>query len=63
MWKIRAQNIPWIAVWNSTTDGDSALLSYNVGALPMTFIIDRSGTIAERVVDPTTLEKLLAKYL
>ena len=63
MWKLRAKNLPWIAVWNTTTDGDAVLLSYNVGALPMTFIIDRNGTIAERVVDPTTLEKIVAKYL
>lgn len=63
MWKLRAKNLPWIAVWNTTTDGDAVLLSYNVGALPMTFIIDRNGTIAERVVDPTNLEKIVAKYL
>ena len=63
MWKIRAKSLPWTAVWNSTTDGDAVLLNYNVGALPMTFIIDRSGSIAERVVDPTTLETTIAKYL
>lgn len=63
MWRLRAKNLPWIAVWNSASDGDAVLLHYLVDALPMTFIIDRSGTLAERVVDPTTLETTITKYL
>lgn len=62
-WKQTARNLPWIAVWNSTTDGNDALISYNVGALPMTFIIDRTGTIAARVADPADLEKEVARYM
>lgn len=62
-WKQTARNLPWIAVWNSTTDGNSPLVSYNVGTLPMTFIIDRNGAIAERVSDPTELVKAVAKYM
>lgn len=62
-WKENARNMPWITVWNSTTDGDAALRDYNVGALPMTFILDRAGTIRERVVDPAELEKIVKKYI
>lgn len=62
-WKQTARNLPWIAVWNSTTDGSQPLVDYNVGALPMTFIINREGSIAARVVDPTKLEAELQKYL
>ncbi|MDE6288664.1 MAG: DUF4369 domain-containing protein [Muribaculaceae bacterium] len=62
MWKIRAANLPWTAVWNSLADGNDVLLQYNVGVLPMTFIIDREGNLAERVTDPTQLQKSLAKY-
>lgn len=62
-WRENVKNLPWTAVWNSTTDGNDALVSYNVGALPMTFIIDRSGSIAARVEEPAQLEKTLATYL
>lgn len=62
MWKIRAANLPWTSVWNSPADGNDVLLQYNVGVLPMTFIIDRQGNLAERVVDPTELQKVIAKY-
>lgn len=62
-WKETARNLPWTAVWNSTTDGTAVLANYNVGALPTTFIIDRNGTVVERVEDPLQLEKLIQKYL
>jgi len=62
-WKQTARNLPWIAVWNSTTDGVNPLVQYNVGALPMTFIIDRQGNIAARVTDPEKLPAEVEKYL
>lgn len=62
IWKETARNLPWTAVWNSTTDGDDALVNYNVGILPTTFIVDRSGTLAARIQDPTQLEDNLKKY-
>lgn len=62
MWKIRSENLPWTSVWNSPADGTDVLLQYNVGVLPMTFIIDREGNLAERVTDPTELQKILTKY-
>jgi len=63
VWRSTARNLPWTAVWNATTDGSEPLAKYNVGALPMTFIIDRSGTVAARVADPGRLDAEVAKYL
>lgn len=62
-WKQTAKNLPWITVWNSTTDDRQPLIDYNVGALPMTFIIGRDGAIAARVADPAKLESELAKFM
>ena len=62
-WKSVAENLPWTAVWNATTDDANVLLKYNVGSLPTTFIIDRKGDLAARVANPTDLEKELKKYL
>ncbi len=63
MWRSRAANLPWTAVWNATSDGDTVLRTYNVGALPMTFIIDRNGEIAARVIDPKKLASEVARFL
>lgn len=61
-WKQAAVNLPWITVWNSPTDGNAVLYSYNVGAVPMTYIIDRKGDISARVADPSELPSKVAKY-
>lgn len=63
LWKQSAVNLPWITVWNSTTDGPSVLYSYNVSTLPLTYIIGRDGEICARVEDPTKLESELKKFL
>lgn len=63
MWRQRAANLPWTTVWNANSDSREPLVIYNVGALPMTFIIDRQGQLAERVADPNDLEKAVAKYM
>lgn len=61
-WKAAARNLPWITVWNSPTDGDVVLRSYNVGAVPLTFIIDRNGDVRERIVDSNDLANAVARY-
>ncbi|MCM1066377.1 MAG: redoxin domain-containing protein [Muribaculaceae bacterium] len=61
-WKEAARNLPWITVWNSPADGVAPLALYNVGALPMTFIINSKGEISKRVADPSELAKEVAKY-
>lgn len=63
LWKESAENIPWITVYNSKTDGAKNLLNYNVNLLPMSFIIDRNGELVERIDDVTKLESVLKKYL
>ncbi len=62
-WRQAAANLPWIAVRNNPNDGDRLLRTYNVGALPLTFIIDGQGNLVERVVDPTKIESSLLKHL
>lgn len=61
-WKEAARNLPWITVWNSPEDGVAPLASYNVGALPLTFIIKRDGDLGQRVADSTDLPRQVAKY-
>lgn len=38
-------------------------MNYNVGSLPAIFIIDRNGTIAERVMDLNELEISVARHI
>ncbi len=61
-WREVASNLPWTSVYNTTADGDRILRSYNVGSLPTLFIIDRQGSLAERVDDISQLQSLLKKY-
>ncbi len=61
-WKEAARNLPWITVWNSPSDGPAPLALYNVGVLPMSFIINNKGELSKRVADPTELPKEVAKY-
>lgn len=63
LWRQTAAKLPWITVWNSTTDDFQPITSYNVDALPTTFIIDRQGTLRQRITDPTELAKEIKKYL
>lgn len=53
-WKEAARNLPWTAVWNAPSDGEAVLVQYNVGAVPVTYII-RNGDIIERVDNPADL--------
>ncbi len=61
-WKEAARNLPWITVWNSPEDGVAPLASYNVGALPLTYIIERNGDLGRRVTDATDLPRQVAKH-
>ncbi len=54
-WRQAAAPLPWITVYNSAADGASALVNYNVGTLPATFVIDRNGDVVAR---PATLQEL-----
>ena len=59
-WKTSARNLPWITVWNSPTDGEQVLAQYNVGAIPMSYII-RNGEIVKRVMNPNDLPAEVGK--
>lgn len=61
-WKEAARNLPWITVWNSPHDGVSTLAAYNVGVLPLTYVINRKGELSERVVEPTRLPGIVARH-
>ena len=63
VWKPVARNLPWVTVWNSPSDGVAVLQQYNVGAFPLSFIINRKGEIVSRVADQTKLAGEVAKYL
>ncbi|MCM1348489.1 MAG: DUF4369 domain-containing protein [Firmicutes bacterium] len=60
-WRKAASNLPWITVYNSSTDGVNALASYNVGAIPAMYLIE-NGEIRERLTDATRIEQTVAKY-
>lgn len=60
-WKTSARNLPWVTVWNSPTDGEQVLATYNVGLIPMSYII-HNGELSKRVVNPSDLPAQVAKY-
>lgn len=62
LWRMAAENIPWTAVYCSSSDAQQ-LMRYNVTSLPTTFVIDGSGEHIERVEDITKLDAIVAKYL
>ena len=62
LWREAARNIPWTTVLKSPRDGDRVLVDYNVGILPLTFLIDKNGVLRERIVDLGTLPEIVKKY-
>lgn len=62
-WKLAAQNLPWITVYDESGEKSRNVLNYNVGIVPLSFIIDRSGEVVARVVDQSKLESEIKKQL
>ena len=60
-WREAARNLPWTAVWNAPSDGPEVLAHYNVGSLPLFYIIDRNGDLIERIETPADLPGKVAK--
>lgn len=60
-WRQSAKNLPWITVYNASTDGLDNLLKYNVGTLPAVFII-ANGEIRERLENVDAVRSAVAKY-
>lgn len=62
-WKLSANNLPWITVYDEAGTNSNNVIKYNVGAVPMSYVIDRSGEIQSRVIDQTQLDSEVAKLL
>lgn len=62
-WKAAAENLPWITVYDEAGLNSKNVANYNVGALPMCYIIDRKGELQERIINLDDLEKAINKYL
>lgn len=60
-WRQAAKNLPWIAVYNSPTDGSENLTRYNVLSLPVSFVIGADGDIKERVESIDRLDAAVAR--
>lgn len=61
-WRQAARNIPWISVYCGTENA-LPLANYNISNIPTTFIIDRNGALAERVINIGDLRSALNKYM
>ncbi|MGM9804185.1 MAG: redoxin domain-containing protein [Muribaculaceae bacterium] len=62
-WRQSAKNLPWITVYDPMSIQSRNVASYNVTGVPTTFIINRTGEVAERIDDVTKLMSAVAKYI
>lgn len=62
-WRQSAVNLPWITVYDPMGLDSRNFAAYNVNQLPLTYIIDRTGEIVERVADITELERAVARHM
>lgn len=60
IWEEWVKNLPWTCVRTETTE---PLITYNVGSVPVMFLLDRKGAVQGRYTDFEQLEKDLKKYL
>ena len=59
-WEDWVKNLPWTCVRTETME---PLITYNVGSVPVLFLLDRKGQVQGRYTDFEQLEKDLKKYL
>ncbi|MDD2961655.1 MAG: TlpA disulfide reductase family protein [Muribaculaceae bacterium] len=62
-WKMAAKNLPWITVYDEAGVKSENIVKYNVGAIPMTYIIGRDGALVTRVIDPSKIAEEVKKCL
>ncbi len=62
-WRQSAVNLPWITVYDPMGPESRNFSAYNVTQLPLTYVIDRSGEIVERVTDITELDRIVARHI
>ncbi len=60
---VKKQNLPWINVCDGLGGNSPYVVTYNLAALPATFIISDGELVDGRVVDEKSLRKLLDKLL
>lgn len=60
IWEEWVRNLPWTCVRTETM---APLLTYNVGTVPVLFLLDRKGAVQGRYTDFDKLENDLKKYL
>lgn len=60
IWEEWVRNLPWTCVRTETTE---PLVTYNVGAVPVMFLLDRKGAVQGRYTDFEQLERDIKKYL
>lgn len=62
-WVKSAKNLPWITLYAPEHERAKILMGYNVGNLPMAFVINRKGELVERVPDVTLLRGAISRHL
>lgn len=60
-WREAARNLPWVAVWNASSDGPGVLAHYNISSLPVFYIINREGDLIERIEKPDEVAAKIAR--
>lgn len=59
-WRQTANTLPWVSVWLNAVKGNDPTVSYNVQAVPMTYLFDAQGTLVKRIIDPAQIEAAVA---
>ena len=62
-WKISADNLPWVTVYDPRSVSSPVLSTYNVREIPTAFLIDREGDLVARIEDYSQLSEQLNKVL
>ncbi len=60
---VKTQNLPWINVCDGLGGASQYVATYNLAALPATYIIADGGLVDGQIVDEKSLRKLLDKLL
>lgn len=63
VWKNTATNLPWICVWDDQSLNSKLLPKFNIQGLPTTYILDKEGNIAKRMLPSEDLEAAVQKIL
>lgn len=62
-WVKSAKNLPWITLYAPEHERAKILMSYNVGNLPLAFVINRKGELVERIDDASMLRTAVSRYM